>query len=141
MTSTKRNLLKLSASLFDPLGIVSPVPVHMKILLEETCKLYLEWDTPLPETLVKVGCEILNDFEQIPCISIPRCYFDQINGEIEQYSLNAFGDTSKKAFCSVIYLVMKIASGFHCKLVNSKSRVVSLKEMSVPRLELIAALI
>ena len=38
MTPTKRNLLKLSASLFDPLGIVSPVSVRtgMKILLQET---------------------------------------------------------------------------------------------------------
>ena len=94
-----------------------------------------------PETLVKVWCEILNDFEQILCISIPRCYFGEINEEIEQYSLHAFGDASKKAFCSVIYLVMKSASGYHCKLVTSKSRVVPLKEMSVPRLELIAALI
>ena len=109
----------------------------MKILLQETCKLHLEWDTPLPETHVKVWCEILNDFEQILCISIPRYYFDEINEEIEQYSLHAFGDASKKAFC----YVMKIASGYHCKLVTSKSRVVPLKEMSVPRLELIAALI
>ena len=113
----------------------------MKILLQETSKLHLQWNTPLPETLVKVWCEIFNDFEQILCISIPRCYFDEINEEIEQYSLYAFGDASKKAFCSVIYLVMKTASGYHCKLVTSKSRVVPLKEMSVPRLELIAALI
>ena len=81
----------------------------------------------------------MNDFEQILCISKPWCYFDEINEEIEQYSLHAFGDASKKAFCSVIYLVMKIASGYHCKLVTSKSRVVPLKEVS--RLELIAALI
>ena len=41
MTPTKRNLLKLSASLFDQLGIVSPVSVRMKILLQETCKVTL----------------------------------------------------------------------------------------------------
>ena len=101
MTPTKRDLLKLSASLFDPLGIVSPVSVRKKILLQETCKLHLEWDTPLPETLVKMWCEILNDFEQILCISIPSCYFYEINKEIEQYSFHAFRDASKKAFCSV----------------------------------------
>ena len=141
MTPTKKNLLKLSASLFDPLGTVSPVSVCMKILLQETCKLHLEWDTLFPETLVKIWCEILNNFEQILCILIPRCHFDEINKEIEQYSLHAFGDASKKAFCSVIYLFMKIASSYHCKLVTSKLRVVPLKEMSVPRLELIAALV
>ena len=90
---------------------------------------------------MKVWCEILNDFEQILSISIPRCYFDEVNEEIEQYSLHAFGDASKEAFCSVIYLVMKIASDYHCKLVTSKSRLVPLIEMSIPRLELIAALI
>ena len=90
---------------------------------------------------MKVWCEILNDFEQITCISIPCCYFDDINQEIEQYSSHAFGAASKKAFCSVIYLVMKIASGYRCKLVTSKSGVVPLKEMSVPRPELVAALI
>ena len=84
----------------------------------------------MPETLVKVWCEILNDFEQNPCISIPRRYFDEINEEIEQYSLHASGDASKKAFCSVIYLVIKIASGYHYTLVTSKSRVVPQKNVS-----------
>ena len=107
--------------------------------MQETCNLHLEWDTPLPEKLVKMSFEILNEFDKILCISIPRCYFDEINEEIEQYSIHAFGDASKKAFCSVVYLVMKIASGHRCKLVTSKSRVVPLKEMSIPRLELIAA--
>ena len=124
MTPIKRNLLKISALLFHPLGIFSPVSVHMKILVPETCKL-----------------QISNDFEQILCISIPCCYCDEINEEIKQYSSHTFGDASKKAFCSVIYLVMKIASRYHCKLVTNKSRVVPLKEMSVPRLELIATLI
>ena len=67
-------------------------------MLQETCKLHLKWTTPLPETLVKVWCEILNDFEQIFCISIPRCYFDEISEEIEQDSLHASGHVSKKAF-------------------------------------------
>ena len=141
MIPTKRNLLKISASLFDPLSIVSPVSVRMKLLLQQTCKLHLEWDIPLPENLVRMWFEILNDFEEILCSSIPRCYFHEINEEIEQYSLHEFGDTSKKAFCSAICQVMKIASGYHCKLVTIKSRVVPLKEMSVPRFELIAALI
>ena len=86
-------------------------------------------------------CGVKDFFLTNLCISCPRCYFDEINEEIEQYSLHAFGDASKKAFCSAIYLVRKIASGYHCTLVTSRSIDVALKEISVARLELIAALI
>ena len=97
MTPTKRNLLKLSASLFDPLGIFSPVSVRIKILLQETCKLHLEWDMLLPETLVKMWSEI----------RFHAAILTKLVKKIEQYSLHAFGNSSKKAICSMIYPVVK----------------------------------
>ena len=49
LTPTKRNLLKIIASLYDPLGIISPVIIAMKCLFQEVCALKeLDWDTPLP---------------------------------------------------------------------------------------------
>ena len=44
----KRNILKVAASLLDPIGFISPVTIRMKILLQEACLLKLEWDTSLP---------------------------------------------------------------------------------------------
>ena len=44
LTATKRNLLSLLASLFDPLGIVSPVKVSMKVLFQEICNSKFDWD-------------------------------------------------------------------------------------------------
>ena len=43
---TKRNLLRLSASIFDPLGLISAVTVQFRILLQDICKLRSGWDTP-----------------------------------------------------------------------------------------------
>ena len=138
---TKRNLLKVAASLFDPVGFISPVAVQLKILLQEACLLNLEWDMSLPESLTNVYLAFLKDLENALSITLPRCYFDVAQGDMEQYSLHGFCDASNKAYCAVIYLVQKTDVGYKSTFVASKSRVVPLKKLTIPRLELIAALI
>ena len=44
---TKRSVLSLLAGLFDPLGLISPVVVSMKILFQELCTAKLDWDQEL----------------------------------------------------------------------------------------------
>ena len=44
---TKRNVLSLLASLFDPLGLISPVTVSMKILFQAICSTKFDWDETL----------------------------------------------------------------------------------------------
>ena len=61
---TKRNLLKVAASLFDPIGFISLVAVQLKILLQEACLLNLEWDISLPESLTNVYLALLKDLEK-----------------------------------------------------------------------------
>ncbi|GFV72887.1 integrase catalytic domain-containing protein [Trichonephila clavipes] len=50
---SKRDVLSEIARVFDPLGLLSPCIVFMKILLQELWKLNLEWDEPIPEDLNK----------------------------------------------------------------------------------------
>ncbi|KAL6723775.1 hypothetical protein Aduo_018745 [Ancylostoma duodenale] len=45
---TKRHVLKLVASIFDPLGIISPVIVKAKIFLQSLWKDNMQWDQLLP---------------------------------------------------------------------------------------------
>ena len=61
LLKTNRNLLKLSASIFDPLGLISAVTVQFRILLQDICKLHLGWDTPLPQKLAKIWYELIKD--------------------------------------------------------------------------------
>ena len=44
---TKRDILSILASLFDPLGLTSPVTVTAKITFQELCLEKLNWDDPL----------------------------------------------------------------------------------------------
>ena len=50
LTFTKRNLLRLTAMFFDPIGFISPVIIEMKIVLQEITVWKLGWDTPLTRT-------------------------------------------------------------------------------------------
>ena len=44
---TKRMLLQFFAKLFDPLGLVCPVTVEMKVLFQDVCRKKLKWDDSL----------------------------------------------------------------------------------------------
>ena len=46
---TKRSVLKVAAKLYDPLGIISPVFLPVKLIFQELCKLKVDWDEPLSE--------------------------------------------------------------------------------------------
>ena len=141
LSPTKRNLLKLAASVFDPIGFVSPVLVRMKMLLQETCLLKLEWDTPLPENLSSVWFEIVKDLDKVVEIAIKRCYFGKENGVVDEYNLHGFCDASEKAYCAVFYLVYRKGNRYESNLIASKSRVAPVKKLTIPRLELMGALI
>ena len=49
--STKRSLLKGLASVYDPLGIVSPVMLKGKLIFRDACDAGLSWDEELPKEL------------------------------------------------------------------------------------------
>ena len=48
---TKRNVLKKTASLFDPLGLLAPFTVKAKLYLQQAWLEVLDWDDDLPDKL------------------------------------------------------------------------------------------
>ena len=70
---TKRTILSTLASIFDPLGLVSPVLVGPKVLFQEMCIDKLDWDDPLPEAKLSLWDEWVKDLEKVAKIDIPRC--------------------------------------------------------------------
>ncbi|XP_077275276.1 uncharacterized protein LOC143904452 [Temnothorax americanus] len=135
--TTKRTMLSQIASLFDPLGLVGPVIVKAKILLQQLWQNKLDWDESVPVDIAtswnqyKEQIEILNNFV------IPR----QITAEnVINIQLHGFCDASEKAYGAVLYLRSTTSSGIHIvRLVCSKTRVAPIKRLTLPRLELSAA--
>ena len=72
-------------------------------------------------------------------IVIPRGLYEKNAGEILHCSLHGFADASLKGYCATVYFVYETKEGVFSQLVCSKTRVVPLKALSIPRLELMSA--
>ena len=136
---TKRSILSILASLFDPQGIISPIAVTAKVLFQDLCVQKLGWDEPLPEEKLSIWKKWVHGLEEVGTISIPRCVYDEGREEIISCQLHGFGDASLKAYSAVIYMVYETPRGIFTRLLCSKTRVAPLKSLSIPRLELMSA--
>lgn len=137
---TKRIILSEIARLFDPLGLVSPVVVRAKIQLQELWKLHLGWDESLPMHLHTQWTQFLACLNDLNLIAIKRQNtLSHVNTEFE---IHGFSDASEKAYGAAVYLKHQDSNGkVKVSLMCSKSRVAPLKTVSLPRLELCAALL
>ena len=137
--ATKRGILKALASLFDPHGLISPVVVTAKILFQELCIDNYSWDDPLPVEKFSRWKAWLQDLQEASHVSVSRNILVGVEGEILKTSLHGFGDASQKSYCAVVYLVIETAKGVYSKILCAKTRVAPLKNLSIPRLELMSA--
>jgi hypothetical protein len=136
---TKRAVLSLVMSVFDPLGFLSHFTVKAKMLLQDIWKSEIGWDDPIPNSTHSLWKRWLNDLQQIPTVSIPRCYGPEYSSAAVE--LHIFCDASEKAFACVCYYRIMSSVGITTALVCGKARVAPLKQLSIPRLELQAAVL
>ncbi|XP_073955670.1 uncharacterized protein [Choristoneura fumiferana] len=119
---TKRSILSVTARLFDPLGLISPVVAYMKLLIQECWKLQLDWDDEVPDSIVSKWENFHKELPLLSELKIPRHI--GINS-IHRISLIGCADASEKCYGAVIYV--RIDSNDNSpaesvKLLTSKSR-------------------
>ncbi|XP_064488370.1 uncharacterized protein LOC135400468 [Ornithodoros turicata] len=139
--STKRSVLQTSAKIFDPLGFLSPYTIRVKILFHRLWERGLDWDAPLPADISKEWDSWCADLPKLHSISLERCL---LPGEETDYSteLHIFTDASPQAYGACAFLRVVDAKGnIKVGLVFAKSRVAPLKKLTLPRLELMGAMI
>ena len=139
---TKRGILSVVSSLFDPLGFLAPFVLTMKILLQDLWRNKFLWDEELPEPYLSRWRNWVQSLPQVVTISIPRCYKSTELGTSTSLQLHHFSDASICGYSAVSYLRMTDEQGkIHCAFVMGKTRNVPMKEWSIPRLELQAAVL
>ena len=139
---TRREILSAVCSIYDPLGFLSPAVLEGKLILQEMCRDKLDWDCELPEDLGPRWKDWVDSLKEIENLQVPRCYKPVDFGKVEKAELHNFSDASFTAYGQCSYLRLINTDGqVHCSLVMGKSRVAPLKAVSIPRLELTAALV
>uniref|UniRef100_A0A914WWH6 Integrase catalytic domain-containing protein n=1 Tax=Plectus sambesii TaxID=2011161 RepID=A0A914WWH6_9BILA len=138
-TVTKREVLQTLASTFDPMGMLAPITVRGKIFFQTLWQDKFDWDEPLPKFLANKWQEIMEDWEKHPNFFVPRHIAPQ--GMNTRYQLLTFVDASKDAYAAVVYLRVEDENSTETYLLFSKNRLTPKKEISLPRVELLAALI
>lgn len=135
---TKRSILSEISKYFDPLGLLGPVIIKAKLIMQEIWKLGLKWDERLPQKIIDSWVRLRDELSAMKPISTERKVKMSPNDSIE---IHAFGDASLIAYGSAVY-IKSINSHSTClKLFCAKSRVAPLKTVTLPRLELCAALL
>ena len=138
---TKREVLKVIASVFDPLGFFSPFIVSGKSFLQELWKAKVDWDDNLNLEQQKYWLKWLQGLSMVHQFNVPRCY--HISGyKATTMELHIFCDASEVAYGAVAYIKSKFKTEKdHCTFLMSKTLLAPIKTVSLPKLELNAAVI
>ncbi|XP_075162818.1 uncharacterized protein LOC142235448 [Haematobia irritans] len=136
---TKREILQVLMSVFDPLGFVACFLSYLKLILQHIWRSGLDWDETLNDELFRMWRNWLSFLPIIYGVSIPRCYSLNLPNEICDVELHTFVDASEEAYAAISYFRIECNGEVELKLIAAKSKVAPLKP--IPRLELQAAVL
>lgn len=140
--STRRGILSTVASLYDPLGFVAPYLLKRKRVLQETCRHGTSWDESLSDELHPQWKNWRNDLVNLEKVSIARCYVPADFGRVIKTELHHFSDASSSRYGQCSYLRLKNGNGnVHCSFIVGKACVAPTNVTTIPRLELMAAVV
>ncbi|XP_073417844.1 uncharacterized protein [Dendrobates tinctorius] len=134
---TKRGVLSVVNSLYDPLGFIAPITIQGTPLLRQLSETVKDWDAPLtPDKEPK-----WETWKQSLCalheIHISRCYTRTSLAASTRKELHVFSDASIDAIATVAYL--KVAgpdNQGHVGFVFGKAKLALKPDHTIPRLEL-----
>nr|XP_041633540.1 uncharacterized protein LOC121503294 [Drosophila kikkawai] len=135
---TKRQVLSQIAKLFDPAGWLAPFIVQAKMFMQEIWLQDLAWDDDLPRDFCQRWVDFLGHYSALDQIRIPRWVAFRPHLKIEHHG---FCDASQRAYGAAIYVRVEAGATVMVNLLTAKTRVVPVKTVSLPRLELCGVLL
>ena len=139
---TRQGMLSVISSIYDPLGLACPFLLQGRRLLQGLCQVMHGWDEMVPDNICQKWEAWKSSLKGLEKICIRRCIKPEGFGIIKEASLHHFSDASEEGYGQSTYLRLVNVSGkIHCCLLMGKSRVTPKKYVTIPHLELVAAVL
>lgn len=141
---TKRYILSIISQIYDPLGLLSPTIILAKFILQKLWLNKLDWDDIIPKDILLAWKQFTKTLCHLPNLRIPRHVISKSNNKDKQIELHIYCDASKIGYgaCAFIRSYDKHTfDSLTVHLICAKGKVAPVKPVSIPRLELCAALV
>ncbi|XP_051785425.1 uncharacterized protein LOC127528746 [Erpetoichthys calabaricus] len=140
--ATRRGILSVVSSVYDPLGFLAPALLPAKLILRDLCKEKFGLDEEVEVKHIQKWKKWMDDLQLLTDYKVNRCFKPPGFGTIKTAQMHHFADASEDGYSTVTYLVLTNEEGQrHCSFLMGKSRVAPLKQVTIPRLELTAAVV
>ncbi|GFY64908.1 uncharacterized protein TNIN_215831 [Trichonephila inaurata madagascariensis] len=126
-------ILSFVQQFYDPVGNSYAATLLPKIWLEESWKIKLARDDPLPPETYNRFSKWLLEVACLSKIEIPR----YVNVS-KMSELHVFVDASKNAYAACVFVRSVTNNGVQVYLIRAKTKVALIKTILIPRLELLA---
>ncbi|KAJ8385589.1 hypothetical protein AAFF_G00184510 [Aldrovandia affinis] len=139
---TRQGILSVVSSIYDPLGFLPPFVLPVKLLLRDLCREKRGWDEEIRDGRAQIWRKWLADLEQLSSFHVERSIKPTGFGPTKTAQLHHFSDASENGYGTVTYILLTNTQGKkHISFLMGKSRVAPLKQVTIPRMELMAAVV
>ncbi|XP_011171120.1 uncharacterized protein LOC105203894 [Solenopsis invicta] len=119
---------------------VTLITIIAKIFMQQLWRLKLEWDDDIPKNILAQWETIYRKFASLDGLQLVR--WVHRGSDIKHFEIHGFADASSVAYAAAVYIRVTSLSGeITTTLLAGKSKVAPIKIMSIPRLELSAAVL
>ena len=99
---TKRNVLRQTASVYDPLGFLSPYVIRSKLLIQKAWLEAQDWDELLPAYHQQQWTKWFQELDNPELVKITRCLKNP-SPKVEELSIHTFSGASENAYTAAVY--------------------------------------
>jgi len=140
--ATRRGILSIVSSVYDPLGFTAPFILNAKLILQDLCRNKYGWDEKIPDEYLQRQQAWLQELPKLEQLTIERCFKSPDLGEIASCQPHHFSYVSQQGYGAVTYLRITDHDGkVNSSFVMGKSRLAPIKPVTIPPIELSAAIV
>lgn len=139
---TRHGTISVVSSVYYPLRFLAPLTLPAKLLLQNLSRRSHGWDDQITPALHQQWITWLQDLVKVTAFKVDKCLKPPDFGRPTHGQLHHFSDASESGYGTVTYLRMqKNSNSIHVSFMLRKAREAPLKQVTIPHLELTAAVL